>query len=375
MSDLRPILDAALDSPEPAVLATVVRVSGSAYRRPGARLLLCRDGRRVGGVSGGCLEGDIARKAWWRTESGPAVVRYDTTAGVEEAEAAFGLGCNGILDVLLERFDPARPPAGVMAARRWLAERRHGVIARIITGPHVGRFLTYGSDGMSDDLPDKLVPAVFHEAESAFVIDRSSRVVEVGGVEVFFEVIRPPQWLLVCGGGFDVPPLLRQAKALGWHVAVFDPRGTTPRKVADADEVVTGFDRLAVEPGGAAVLVTHNYDDDKRLLRALLPSPLAYLGALGPRRRTDRLLADLAAGMYTPTAAELEKLHAPVGLDVGAETPAEIALAVVAEVRAASAGRRGGMLRHRPGPIHGRTPITPGVRAETAVACSAGTVS
>jgi xanthine dehydrogenase accessory factor len=368
MSELRAILNAVVTGAEPAVLATVVRVSGSAYRRPGARLLLCKDGRRVGGVSGGCLEGDIARKAWWRTESGPAVVRYDSTAGGEEAEAAFGLGCNGVVDVLLERLDPTHPPAGVVAARRWLAERKPGVVARVIGGPHIGCTLAVGHDGVTDDLPDELADAVRRETGRG----GASRVTEVRGVEVFFEAIRPSQWLLVCGGGFDVPPLVRQAKALGWHVLVFDPRATAPRKIADADEVLTSFDLLKVEPGGAAVLVTHNFEDDKKLLRSLLPTPLAYLGVLGPRRRTDRLLAALADDGFTPTATALDKLHAPVGLDVGAETPAEIALAIVAEVRAAAAGRCGGMLRDRPGPIHDRPSAPSPIRGTETVACPVG---
>jgi xanthine/CO dehydrogenase XdhC/CoxF family maturation factor len=368
MSESRAILDAVLSSAEPAVLATVVRVSGSAYRRPGARLLLCRDGRRVGGVSGGCLEGDIARKAWWRTGSGPAVVRYDSTGDGDEAEAAFGLGCNGVVDVLLERLDPAEPPAGLAAARRWLGERKPGVVARVLGGAAVGGTLTLGPDGVGHDLPGELAEAVRVEAESCLA-GGSSRVVGAAGTEVFVEVVRPAQSLLVCGGGFDVPPLVRQAKAVGWHVTVFDPRAAAARQFADADAVAASVAELPLEPGGAAALVTHNFEDDKTLLPVLLRSPLAYVGVLGPKRRTDRLLAALAD--FAPTDTELVKLHAPVGLDVGAETPAEIALAIVAEVRAVVAGRSGGMLRDRPGPIHDRTPVPPTVPAEAA-ACSVG---
>lgn len=195
MSELRLILDAVLSTTEPAVLATVVRVSGSAYRRPGARLLLCRDGHRVGGVSGGCLEGDIARKAWWRTEHGSTVVRYDSTGGDAEAEAAFGLGCNGVVDVLLERFDSKNPSTGLVAARQWLTARKVGVVARVIGGSSLGGTLTLGPDGSHHDLPEVLADAVRAEADAALA-DGLSRVVEVAGAEVFFEVIRPPQSLL-----------------------------------------------------------------------------------------------------------------------------------------------------------------------------------
>lgn len=390
MSELQAVLDGwgeARSCGEPAVLATVVRVSGSAYRRPGARLLIRRDGRRVGGVSGGCLEGDLVRKAWWRTEAGPVVLRYDTSAG-DDADGAFGLGCNGVVEVLVERLDPAHPPTGLAAAGRWRAAGRGGVLARVIglvgdSVVGVGASLALGPDGTAHDFADpELADRVRAGAEAAQFDGRSrSASAEVGGgrVDVFFEVIRLPQALLVCGAGFDAGSLVRQAKAIGWHVTVFDPRAAYPTtgRFPDADVVVAGpaaelADRVSLEPGGAAVLMTHNYEDDRRLLPALLASPLGYVGALGPRRRTESLLADLAATGFAPTPAQLARLHAPVGLDVGAETPEEIALAVVAEVRAATAGRRGGMLRDRPGPIHDRP--ADGPRGHTAGARPAAAV-
>jgi xanthine dehydrogenase accessory factor len=363
MNELVAVLDAAADasrSGAPAVLATVVRVSGSAYRRPGARLLLCPDGRRVGLISGGCLEGDVARKAWWRTERGPLVVRYDTTAGGDGEEWAFGLGCNGVVDVLLERLPPTAPPGFLSFLRNRLRLRRVGVLARVVRGEGIGGWLTYEGDGeIEHDLDDpRLVEAIARGASESLRADRSSTL-ELSGADVFFEVVRPPLSLVVCGAGADVVPVVALAHQIGWHVTVCDPRGSTlpgdrfpladTALVCPPDEVA---DRVALDPAGAAVVMSHNRDDDRRFLRSLLASPIGYVGVLGPRRRTDALLRELADGGFEPPADRLAGLYAPVGLDLGGDTPAEIALAILAEVRAALAGRDGLSLRDKPGPIH-----------------------
>ncbi len=363
VNELQAILDAADDAARrgvPAVLATVVRVSGSAYRRPGARLLLCPDGPRVGLISGGCLEGDVAKKAWWRTEAGPTVVRYDTGAEAD-GEWAFGLGCNGVVDVLLERVTPDAPPGFFPFLRDGLRARRPGVLARVIQGPGVGGWLTHGGDSVAHNFADpSFAAAVARGAADALEWGRSDYAA-IGPAEVVFELVRPPLAFVVCGAGPDAVPVVALAKQLGWHVTVCDPRGpTAPRgcfPLAD-DVVVCPPDAVAeyarLEPGGAAVVMSHNQGDDRRFLRGLLDSPVGYVGVLGPRRRTDALLGELAADGYTPTPDRLARLYAPVGLDLGADTPAEIALAIVAESRAALSGRDAKPLRHRSGPIHCR---------------------
>ncbi len=364
MNELQAILDAADDAARrgvASVLATVVRVSGSAYRRPGARLLLCPDGPRVGLISGGCLEGDVAKKAWWRTEGGPTVVRYETGAEAD-GEWAFGLGCNGVVDVLLERITPDEPPGFLPFLRNGLSTRRPGVLARVIQGPGVGNWLTDDGESVAHNFADAaLAAAAARGAADALEAGRSDYA-KIGPAEVVFEVVRPPLAFVVCGAGPDAVPVVALAKQLGWHVTVCDPRGpTAPRgRFPLADDVVTcPPDAVAahvwLELGGAAVVMSHNQGDDRRFLRGLLDSPVGYVGVLGPRRRTDALLGELAADGFTPTPDRLARLYAPVGLDLGADTPAEIALAIVAEARAALAGRDAGSLRHRTGPIHSRT--------------------
>ena len=232
------------------------------------------------------------------------------------------------------------------------------MLARVVGGTGVGGWLTRDAEGVTvHDIADsELAAAIADRAADVAEAGRSDSA-SVGPADVFFEAVRPPLSLVVCGAGADAVPVVAVAHQLGWHVTVCDPRGpTAPRsRFPLADEVIVcPPGEVALESGGAAVVMSHNQDDDRRFLRSLLASPVGYVGVLGPRRRTDALLRDLADAGFTPTPEQLARLHAPVGLDLGADTPAEIALAIVAEVRAALAGRAAGFLRDKPGPIHRR---------------------
>ena len=357
MQELRTVLGAAgrlAARGEDGVLATVVRVEGSTYRRPGARLLVGRGGQWFGGVSGGCLEGDLVRKAWWRTEDGPTVVAYDSTAD-DDTIWQLGLGCNGIVHVLLERIGPGRPDP-LAFVRRCVDRRTKGVLATVVraepaTGLVCGERFTFTAGGDCEG-PEPLQSA----AAEALDQDRSrtARVAVGGGeAEVFFEVVRPPVRLVVFGAGFDAVPLVAAGQALGWHVVVAARR---PRSIR-ADEVIAADAERActqLRPDGrtAAVVMNHNYPDDKVALAALLRSRARYVGVLGPRARTEKMLADIGETELD----HLDRLYAPVGLDIGADAPEEIAAAVVGQVVAVFADRAGGHLRDRPGPIHRREP-------------------
>jgi xanthine/CO dehydrogenase XdhC/CoxF family maturation factor len=371
MTELERILKACEDARSRGVaslLATVVHVQGSTYRRPGARLLLTEDGQSVGTISGGCLEKEVHRKAWWLTAAGkPAVVRYDTRSG-EDAVMEFGLGCQGVVDVLLERL-PANALPGeyerVVAAVR---SRTPCVLATIVgdlddPALPVGERLFLGSDGVfaSQQLQSRL-PELLTDARSAMTEGRSrGRCYETNGeiVRVFIEAIVPPPHLLIVGAGPDAVPVARLAKQVGWDVTVADGRSAyaNPARFPHADRVVAvpagELDRaIALDPRIVAVLMTHNLADDLAALRRLLASPVRYVGVLGPRSRTDALIADLAVDHPSWET----RLHAPIGLDIGAEAPEEIALAIIAEIRAALAGHPAGFLRERRGPIH-RPPL------------------
>jgi len=369
MRDVPQILSAwrqARAAGEEIVLATVVRIEGSAYRRPGTRMLIASDGSNVGMISGGCLEGHVTKRAWWLTRSGPAVVRYDTGAG-EDTEWAFGLGCNGVVDVLLERLVPSAsaPALDLLDAVR---ESFHpGACAVVIAAPpgsgaSVGQRLAIFPDGtewtdvgeatLAANLARDLVEALRQGRSSLATYESAD-----GRVEVFLEHVPPPLRLAVFGAGPDALPLVRMAKELGWHVSVVDGRSHYARRdrFPLADAVIVAEPREApaaagVGPRSAAVVMTHSYEQDKALLGELLRSAPAYVGQLGPRARTERMLAELAEAGGAPLDATA--LHYPIGLDIGANNPEEIAIAILAEIQAAFSGRSGGMLQRRAGSIH-----------------------
>lgn len=306
---------------ESAVLATVVKTSGSSYRLPGARLLLTRTGQRAGSVSGGCLEDDLVKRAWWWTESGAVVRRYDTTSDGEIA-AEFGMGCSGIIHVLLERMRPG--DCRIMNLLHEVAEKRQPVtVAHILESGRIGEKVIGGG-----------APP---------------------GVEAFVEVLAPPLHLLLFGAGDDAVPVAELAKYLGWRVSVLDGRGHYARreKFPQADELIgrpvaESAAAIAADAWTVAVLMTHSYSQDLEALRELSSKRLRYLGILGPRKRSWQLLAD--AGLDPERL--MPALHSPMGLDIGADGPHQVALAVMAEIQATLNGREGGLLREGTGSIH-----------------------
>ncbi|MFL5348395.1 MAG: XdhC family protein [Hyalangium sp.] len=363
MKDLDDILRARARMQGPLVLATVVAVAGSAYRRPGARMVMGDEGWLAGGVSGGCLEGDIIRKAFFWTASGPRVLRYDSTGdnADEEDALSFALGCNGVVDVLLERWEPGPlDPLAFAAEARKLSRR--AVLATVYRGPShaVGSRLLLRDDGVeASNLSGALKDAVRAAADEALVVGLTWSG-PCGGAEVLVEVVDPPTPLVLFGGGFDVAPVVAQAVALGWHVTVVADKAieTLRRRFPRAHAVVSAKarevpEKVALSARTMAVVMTHSLPQDRELLPRLLPLPLRYLGLLGPRSRTERLLSEMSPA---PVPAQLDKLHAPVGLDLGAEGADEVALSIVAELRAVLADREGGKLRYREAPIYASAP-------------------
>jgi xanthine dehydrogenase accessory factor len=333
MKELQAILRA-LTAPAASsshVLATLVTVAGSSYRRPGARLLLSENDQRIGSISGGCLEEDVVARAQAVARTGQAeVITYDTS---EENDLVWGvgLGCHGVVQILLEKLPPHPPWVATLASN--LASRRPTPLSVVwraddpkLLGTRLG----------TDEAPDvKTLP-----------------VVPTTGV--FFDVVVPPPALFIFGAGDDARPLFRFAKELGWHVSVADPRrafatadrfsGAHALHVAPASELVAH----AAPPADAlAVVMTHHYIHDVPILADLLRRPLAYVGLLGPRKRAEKILADL----HLPPG-DLARLHAPVGLDLGAETPEDVALSILAEMRAVLGRRDGRPLKERILPIH-----------------------
>ena len=356
-----------------AALATVVHVTGSAYRRPGARMLIAADGQTVGSVSGGCLERDVlnqARRVLQRNK--PRVVTYDSMSD-DDVVWEFNLGCNGIVDILIEPL-PHNEPRGLLPFLADCLDRRHiGVVATVfgVEGPMkaaIGnRLMLSGRQPAIHDIGDEaLADAILGDARRACASGTPQvqlYEMSAGRAEVFIEVIQPPVPLVIFGAGHDAVPLVRFAKELGWHVTVVDPRPgyATRQRFPFADTLIVCrpgevHEHIEIERGTVAVVMTHHYLHDADLLRMLLPSPLRYLGLLGSKRRTERLLHEAREAGVLLSTSNLNLVYGPIGLDIGADTPEEIALAVVAEIQAVLTGRLGGMLRIREGPLHEQNP-------------------
>jgi xanthine/CO dehydrogenase XdhC/CoxF family maturation factor len=350
-----------------AVLATVVRTSGSTYRRAGARMLVTGDGRSAGLISGGCLEADLRERSASVFAAGkPLLVTYDSTSP-DDILWGLGLGCTGVAHVLLERVSDTEECGVIEFLEECRRTRRACAIAVPYllsgTGPVLteSRVFFREGDTPGDDgsgLEDELRRA----CRSALASRKSSYVsltVAEGKAEAFIEYVPPPVSLFVFGAGPDAGPLVRLAKELGWHVTVADGRPAYLRRELFplADELLLSHpagehDAFTIPRGAAAVIMTHNFNNDVALAGSLFRSPAGFVGLLGPRAKSDMLIARLAADGIVPTTEELARFHSPVGLDIGAETPEEIALAIIAEIQAVLHDRPGTPLRLREGPIH-----------------------
>jgi len=311
---------------EKFALATLVHAEGSSYRRPGARMLICEDGRTIGSLSGGCLEQEVALRAREVLQHGkPAMMTFDTRRR---------FGCAGKIDIFIER---ASEKFLVDLAAR-LEARRNCRIVTIFEGAELGSRVLPSSVG-----DDAVVP---READSFPY--RNGALVQ----EIF-----PPIRLLIFGEGPDSAPLRNFGETLGWRVILATSASelaapsAAPTAAATAirdsriaaDELIEPFDEWT-----AAVVKSHNYGRDFAALEKLLPLNLRYVGLVGPRKRRDQLLNDLLDLGVTINAG----FFSPAGLDIGAESPEEIALAIISEIQRVFAGGSGESLREKKVSIH-----------------------
>jgi len=276
-----------------------------------------------------------------------------------------GLGCNGAIEVFIEPAEKAAEVAGVL--RMALNEERPISVVTILesgrAGVHPGERIVVRPDGSTDgSLGDPETDAAAVEAaQERLAAERSEIRTLPGGLRAFVEVLEPPLRLLVCGAGHDAIPLVRAAAGLGWNAIVVDDRpgllnvdrfpGAAGFVAVEAPEKVAV--EAPIDERTFAVVMTHNFLRDKEYLRALIGSPAAYIGMLGPGARTQRLLMELGEEGTVPDD-DRERIHGPAGLDLGGEGPEEIAESIVAEIVAVKRGRRGGFLKERRGSIHDR---------------------
>ena len=351
-----------------AALATLVKVEGSAYRSPGARMLITSDGQQVGTISGGCLESDVKERSQVVLKTGiPNLVKYDTTSE-DDLIWGLGLGCQGVAYILIERLNAEQLNA-LSVIEQCLFNRQFGAIATVFSVEttemkNVERVLLYPHGNIVSNINNSELEAIAKKDLQSVLQQQQSRsqayVLTEGTAEVFLEVIIPPINLIIFGAGFDVLPVVHFAKELGWYVSVIDPqaRSQTVERFKECDRVILSSDDEAISQiefneQSVAVAMSHNYIYDLEFLQRLSNIPLKYLGILGPKKRTNRLLQDLK---YEGFVDLPKQLYSPVGLDIGADNPEAIALSIIAEIQAVIQNRQGGFLKDRSASIHSDAP-------------------
>ena len=365
MSELSAILDLWRRQDESGILATLVRVEGSSYRRPGARMYI-QPGGYAGSISGGCLESEVVRKAQWLTRGGAAVETYSTRfenpfdsidAGaqvgpvcIEDEDIPYGLGCGGVLDVLLERSTTPETEALLQA----LDGARRGKIFYSATQlPSTGHDdagfarVILGEDGSIFFASPDVSPAVRQRLTGLAAQASLAEVMTDPPNELFVESILPPQRLVILGAGEDARPLARMAHLLGWRVAVADGRGWLAQaaRFPEAEQVLAlndhagNLEQLRWTPRDAVAVLTHSFEQDRHLIRKLLPMDLLYVGLLGARHRSQLLLTEAAQQLGWRPEECLRRVHAPIGLDVGGDSPEAVALAIVSEIQSVLHGK------------------------------------
>ncbi|MEN9791712.1 MAG: hypothetical protein RLZZ63_1370, partial [Gemmatimonadota bacterium] len=334
-----------------AALATVIRVRGSAYRHAGAKLVVLADGRHVGNVSGGCLEGDVRETALRVIATGRAE-RRAYCGGTDEVFAwDLGVGCEGEVEVLIA------PVTDDWSLERQALVREEPLA--VLTPIDAGDAGDDTHDGAAKGGPSRGVAGaarrVMTGAAAAEWIAEGSRLVTIEGRDWFVDALTPPPRLLVVSGGDDAVHVARLADGVGLRVVVADRRPGLlvaerfPSSVRCIESDATHLmEHLVLTPDDFAVVMTHHYGDDTAYLRALLASPIGYIGMLGPRARTERILAVLRA----EGPIDDSRIYGPVGLDIGTDGAEQVAVAILAEILAVRSGRAPRSLRERRAPIH-----------------------
>lgn len=361
IADILKAYDQARKDGKKTALATVVKVEGSSYRRPGARMLITEDGILTGAISGGCLEGDALRKALSAIhQQENKLVTYDS---MDEDDAKFGvqLGCNGIVYILFEPIfdDVSVNPITILAALE--SKRENAALAVLFSlegKKQIGTHLLLRTQDQYPDQKDGFFPLLHHDLQQVLAARRSAFIdynTETEPINAFLEFISPPIALIIAGAGNDAQPLANIADILGWKITLADGRPThaTSQRFPNATQIlITKPEQLLaqveIDENTAFVLMTHNYNYDLALLQLLLPTSAPYIGSLGPKKKLIRMLDEMGLN----TAENQSRVHGPIGLDIGAETAEEIAISIIAEIKAVLSGASAKLLKEKSAPIH-----------------------
>lgn len=340
-----------------AAMATLTRTRGSTFRRPGTRMLVLGDGRVVCELSGGCPQRDIVVRAREVIASGvPRLVQYNAESGLD---VLIEMGCGGELEVFIEPLLTAHDTDFIDTLSRCLDERMDIRMATLFAIDHTpimaGRLVWNAQSVLHDSVHDTVLSQaiIAHAPASGARRTATLSIPSTRGMaDVLIENISPPHALVVIGSSAAARALLPLASALGWQTTLVD---SDPARL-QATDLPDGLNTVCATPTNLAaalrldahssvVVMTHNLEHDMAYLQALKDAPVAYIGALGSRDRVARMRDNHSlAGLH---------LHAPAGLDIGSETPEEIALAIAAEIMAVVNRRHGGSLRNNDGAIHG----------------------
>ena len=365
-------------------LATVVHVEGSSYRRPGARMLITEDAEITGSISGGCLEGDAFRKALHVILSDKAMlVTYDT-ADEDDAKFGMGLGCQGVIQVLIEPLQAERGAAIIELLQKATASRQYASLVTFFSmsdkkAPQYGSCYlftekeeTIGSlPVLSKDVIEEETRQVIGQRKSSFKkyqIDQQEMI-------VFTELIQPPVSLIVVGAGNDVIPVVKMAEMLGWQSTVLDGRPMYASRErfpmpscqvfhSKADQIL---ERVQIDARTVFVLMSHNYNYDLAVLKVLLNHPITYIVVLGPHKKMKMMMDELAENGIELTDKQKEAIHGPVGLHIGAETAEEIAVSIIAEIQAKLTSTDTRPLKEKQDAIHRRADLVIESTSSTAI--------
>jgi xanthine dehydrogenase accessory factor len=374
MKEIREIINAynkARINEKRLALATLVHLNGSSYRRPGARMIVDEEGQLTGAISGGCLEGDALRKAVFCIHTQrPKLVIYDTS-DEEDATIGIQLGCSGIIQVLFEPIDENDPLNPIELLKKAIHKRQNTVLvtlyaSQIKKGDTVGTSMLLEDSGeFHNNSSFQFVPeTLLQDIKETLRVKKSSFKSyqhNDNTFNVFLSFISPPISLVIVGAGNDAIPLQSIAETLGWEVTIVDGRHTYAKieRFSSACQIIVSkpekvLQQIPIDEKTVFVLMTHNYNYDYAILKALLGKNIPYIGALGPKKKLDNMITDLKAENIFLNEKQKNILYGPVGLELGAETPAEIALSITAEIMSVMNNKKGGSLRNLLTEIHPR---------------------
>lgn len=362
IKDIVKTFDEAIRQGKKTALATVVHVEGSSYRRPGARMLVTEDGKLTGAISGGCLEGDALRKAVLAiVQQKNKLVIYDTT-DEDDAKLGIQLGCNGIVSILFEPINHKDAANPINLLRNLTKDLKPAVL---LTGYSLNNGQHFGTCH-AENLPFSIRKELLSIA--AEVLAKGSSLfadflLENNRQQFFIEYCRPAISLVIVGAGNDAIPLVSMANIVGWPVTIVDgrPSHASVQRFPLAETLLPGkpqevIHQLKINERTAVVLMTHNYNYDIEILALLMEKSFPYLGMLGPASKRARMLRELEEKGNTYSDEALQKIHGPTGLDLGAETPEEIALSIITEIMAVLQKKQPIPLKQKQQAIHHNHP-------------------